>query len=112
MTRTIRLALVALIAALAMTRHYELTPLHAHGPIGQLEALSASIDGGMHTLGTSHNSAPDTLSPSTDGFLSPLLTDLLTWQTAILILAITAALVAARPGGRGHAIGHPLERAE
>ena len=93
MTRTIRLALVALIAALAMTCHYELTPLHAHGPIGQLEALSASIDGGMHTLGTSHNSAPDTLSPSTDGFLSPLLTDLLTWQTAILILAITAALL-------------------
>jgi len=66
MTRTIRLALVALIAALAMTCHYELTPLHAHGPIGQLEALSASIDGGMHTLGTSHNSATPFLRQQTD----------------------------------------------
>jgi hypothetical protein len=94
MTRVIRLALMTLIAALALTRH-EWVPLHAQGPTvwQQPEVLFASIDSETLPLGTYHNPASETRFPSETGFLLQLPTGLLTWSEAIFVLTITAALL-------------------
>lgn len=95
MTRAIRLAIVTLIAALALFHHHEPTLLYAKGTTvwQQPETPSASIDAEIHLPDIDRNPAPATRRLMENGFLSPLLTNLLTWQTALLFLAITAILL-------------------
>ncbi len=95
MTGKIYLALAVFIIALAAIYHYGPIPLHAEGTTiwQQTEATSASIAIKTYSLSTDHNSASEARFALENGLLSPLLAGLSTWQTALLLLAVTAILL-------------------
>jgi hypothetical protein len=95
MTRVLRLALFILVATFTLAYHHEPALSHTQGIIAwqQPEVLSASIGVEAHPLAAYHNSPSKTRFLMESEVLSSLPTSLLTWQTAILILALIATLL-------------------